>query len=626
MAEDKKEREPFRKLENFDGFIDSLYRPNRSSAPFYSNSADYNTNSKSYYDDLSRKAKLFEILAHRIWEYDEELAKRFEEWDKLIENFPEDVKNLLIKWLQDGTLENIINHNIFNKLNDKIDTINKKLNRLFINIDEFYGSDCSKIQQALTLSNVLGGGIVYVPSRVYKLDCELIIYKNTTLLSEPGVVYERHHDGYMFLNGKRGTNYSKYNGEGNISFINGEFNGRAYDKSVGIGSNIVVAHADTVLFDNVKITNANSHHIEVNSSKNVVIRNSKFLGQPSNLQYVEAIQLDLSAETSFSGFGSYDNTPCKNVTISNNYFGASDDLPSVSRCIGTHNTKVGVLFEDINILNNEFDNARDFSIQLLCYKDSVIKDNIFRSCAGGVIIYPTDPNNPNHTIDKYNQTTESVQPSSYITVDNNKFISMNNKQIIYSYGREGSRNYEITFINNVIRDCINNSGNIMATHTTGLLIQNNKISNISTFGILLKEDTNVIVDGNFIKKTRDSTGLRATNNITNLSVTNNNFYEIGGNAINVIYDVNNILISGNIINGANGLNETYDAIYCHSSGGNFNVSNNVFNTKTNFVYESAIYITNTIDNGVRLGNTAKKGKNTETYRTANIVDNGDVVF
>ena len=123
MAEDKKERKPFRKLENFDGFIESLYRPNRSAAPFYSNSADYNTNSKSYYDDLSRKAKLFEILAHRIWEYDEELAKRFEEWDALIERFPEDVEKLLIEWLRDGTLDDIINKNIFADLNKDINSL-----------------------------------------------------------------------------------------------------------------------------------------------------------------------------------------------------------------------------------------------------------------------------------------------------------------------------------------------------------------------------------------------------------------------------------------------------------------------------------------------------------------------
>lgn len=93
----------------------------RSRAPFYDDNADYNTNSKSYYDYLARNEKLINILAQRIWEYDEELAKRFEEWDKNLEEFPDDVKDLLIKWLEDGTLEEIINENIFKDLNDKID-------------------------------------------------------------------------------------------------------------------------------------------------------------------------------------------------------------------------------------------------------------------------------------------------------------------------------------------------------------------------------------------------------------------------------------------------------------------------------------------------------------------------
>ena len=141
MAEDKKERKPFRKLENFNGFIESLYRPNRSTAPFYSNSADYNTNSKSYYDDLSRKAKLFEILAHRIWEYDEELAQRFEEWDKLIENFPEDVKRLLEQWLQDGTLKDIINKEIFKDLNDLITALSLRTGKNELDIINLQNED-----------------------------------------------------------------------------------------------------------------------------------------------------------------------------------------------------------------------------------------------------------------------------------------------------------------------------------------------------------------------------------------------------------------------------------------------------------------------------------------------------
>lgn len=111
---------PFRRIEDFDNFIDRLNKANRTSAPFYNDNANYNTNSKSFYDYLGRLQQLFEVLASRIWEYDEELAQRFEEWDRLIENFPEDVKRLLEKWLEDGTLKDIINKEIFKDLNDMI--------------------------------------------------------------------------------------------------------------------------------------------------------------------------------------------------------------------------------------------------------------------------------------------------------------------------------------------------------------------------------------------------------------------------------------------------------------------------------------------------------------------------
>lgn len=105
----------------------NLYHQRESYPPFYSNNADYNTNAKSYYDDLGRKASLFEELANRIWYYDEELAKRFEEWDKLIDHFPEDVKALLEKWLQDGTLADIINEEVFKDLNDLINALSERV-------------------------------------------------------------------------------------------------------------------------------------------------------------------------------------------------------------------------------------------------------------------------------------------------------------------------------------------------------------------------------------------------------------------------------------------------------------------------------------------------------------------
>src|SRR5699024_2791992 len=138
---------------NFPSFDEYLnqhsIRRGRHRYPFYSDNADYNTNSKSYYDDLARKNKLIEILAKRIWEYDEELAKRFEEWDKNLEELPEDLKNLLEKWMEDGTLEEIINDNIFNKLNHKLSDV----------LDTFYYSE-------IITTEVLDGKNKYIINKI----------------------------------------------------------------------------------------------------------------------------------------------------------------------------------------------------------------------------------------------------------------------------------------------------------------------------------------------------------------------------------------------------------------------------------------------------------------------------
>src|SRR5699024_4427287 len=102
---------------------------------------DYQTNAPSYYEDLARKQKLIQLLAEKIWEYEETLdltleeitnrlesyiedndklmTERLEQWDLNLEKFPENVELLLQEWLSDGTLDHIINETIFNWKADK---------------------------------------------------------------------------------------------------------------------------------------------------------------------------------------------------------------------------------------------------------------------------------------------------------------------------------------------------------------------------------------------------------------------------------------------------------------------------------------------------------------------------
>ena len=46
------------------------------------------------------------------------------------EGLTDEVINTLLAWKEDGTLENIINQNIFNELNSKVDTLDTKINEL----------------------------------------------------------------------------------------------------------------------------------------------------------------------------------------------------------------------------------------------------------------------------------------------------------------------------------------------------------------------------------------------------------------------------------------------------------------------------------------------------------------
>src|SRR5690606_37994163 len=91
--------------------------------PRYPSDSDYTTNAPSYYDDLARKQKLIKLLAEKIWEYDERLTDRLEEiervlqsyldqWDQRMENIHDEVKYIFMDWLEDGTLEKIINDDV----------------------------------------------------------------------------------------------------------------------------------------------------------------------------------------------------------------------------------------------------------------------------------------------------------------------------------------------------------------------------------------------------------------------------------------------------------------------------------------------------------------------------------
>src|SRR5699024_3689843 len=91
------------------------------------------------------------MLAKKIWEYEEILdltlkeieekltdyieqnekllSEMLEKWDKRIEEMPEEMRSLFVVWLEDGTLEEIINHDVLGNKADQseLDKTNEQL-------------------------------------------------------------------------------------------------------------------------------------------------------------------------------------------------------------------------------------------------------------------------------------------------------------------------------------------------------------------------------------------------------------------------------------------------------------------------------------------------------------------
>ena len=104
-----------------------------SRKPRYNDDSDYTTNAPSYYDDLARKNKLIKELAKKIWEYEKTLNESLEDIEQKLneyitivdgklevidhiigEGFNDRIEELLREWVNDGTLNHIINVEIFN--------------------------------------------------------------------------------------------------------------------------------------------------------------------------------------------------------------------------------------------------------------------------------------------------------------------------------------------------------------------------------------------------------------------------------------------------------------------------------------------------------------------------------
>lgn len=261
------------------------------------------------------------------------------------------------------------------------------------NIINLYGAkgdgkndDTKAIQNALNNEKY-----IYLPKGTYIVTSYLKVYRDTIIEMHPDTVIKRsggkkHYK--VFVNGEVGSSTArKYNGEGNIHFINGTIDLNSINSPLPYNLNITVmdiGHAENVSFKNMTFKNGqNGHYFQVSGSKNVLFYKCRFQDVKhkniKNINY-EAIQIEAISKEGFPTFGIYDYTISKDITIE------ECEFYNVIRAIGTHgrvlnNNKV-VYCENIKIINNKFKNSVDSMISLKGYKNVQVIGNIIENPGG----------------------------------------------------------------------------------------------------------------------------------------------------------------------------------------------------------------------------------------------------
>src|SRR5699024_1017802 len=170
--------------------------------PYYDFDTDYTTNSPSYYDYLAKLKPLIQILAEPIYDYDKELAKRFEEWDKRTENLPDELKRMFLEWIDDGTLARILSQLLLDDyatkemltqfstyLKNNVDS--NRINVLYPpkNYNAFTGT--GELEDTENLNILLNDfNNVFIPKGEYKLNGNVNLKTESKLFGEKGTVLD----------------------------------------------------------------------------------------------------------------------------------------------------------------------------------------------------------------------------------------------------------------------------------------------------------------------------------------------------------------------------------------------------------------------------------------------------
>ncbi|MDE1403228.1 right-handed parallel beta-helix repeat-containing protein [Bacillus licheniformis] len=444
------------------------------------------------------------------------------------------------------------------------------------------------IQRALEDAYKKGGAQVYVPARPtpYILKKTLFIKENTSLILNENAVFDRQHIDDFIVNFKKEKGNSKltgYNGYSNITIEGGIWrsNGDVYKG----GQAILLAHAKNVTVRNLTIYDVyGGHAVEFNGIDTGVIENVKAFGFTGQY-YRGAFQIDLDKDgnpPTLGEYGSFDGTPCKNITVKKCAVGASEKMGSWGRAVESHSSYIGISHENIRIEKNKIHGTQDAAIRAYAWNDVYIAGNQITNCGSGIIINSPLLDKPEDTVNLECKQTNGSQKQSNITIENNTIDTTTLASGllggigVWGQGKGGTL-LNVIVHNNTIKNTANNADGIYIKEAHFIKIKTNHLEKIGYNGIVAVGARFGNITENSISETA-ITGIYVSSSESNsesVQVNNNIVMNGGGHGIHLTNETQKSQVHSNtVVNMGNKELNRYNGIYITTKCKHISIRNN----------------------------------------------------
>lgn len=415
--------------------------------------------------------------------------------------------------------------------------------------------DAPSIQAAINAAAAVGGWVIFPAGTYNCATLPLRYYGNVRYTMLPGAVLRRGAAGTLILNGDAAQSFGGYTGHGNIIIEGGVLDMRGTTGGLTASAMCIsIGHARDITIRDLTVKDLPGYHgIEINSSKNVLIDNCKFLGyiDPGGRDFSEAIQIDLAKSSSvFGGFGPYDNTVCEDVTVRNCYVGASGTAGTTAwpRGVGSHSATVDVTHRRIKIVDNTFEGLLQYGVVPYAYDECTILGNTIRSTGSGIRARTIISSDAADSTNTSGVQTNASQVMKDLVISNNIITNGGSADdAILLYGETTGHIVGATITGNVINTVGGSENGIRIFYVDNFTVTGNEMTGVGGTGISQEQVTGGTVGDNRIYNCTTS-GISCDTG-TNMKISDNTIHTTGVNGVHVLSG-SDITIVDNTIRGA----------------------------------------------------------------------------